>query len=343
MSGSVTAQQVGHSAISTRKSSFLWKISNFKGLERKFIGSACNGCFGCMKVILQSPTFCTSSDDFKWSLLMFISTLHGSYENSYLSFKLQIENDNVKYYAIDVLLSISILKIDGEKFLKSQNCCIYRKNDDRLIHNSSSNMCYNEYVINFICIKDLFDISKGYLRNDDLHVLCEYELTSANFKDSPILTFKNQDLINRNIADTLGKQWKDQEFCDYELVARCGRRLAAHKLVLSGRSPVFQAMLKTDMQEKRDNFIQIEDISYEVLEEMLQFMYYGKISDQGLVDGVLYAAEKYQIPDLKDACKELLFNNLNVDNAENTLELCRLYDLTDLQPHVELFVNSNVK
>lgn len=56
-------------------------------------------------------------------------------------------------------------------------------------------------------------------------------------------------------------------------------------------------------------------------------MYSGKIEklDYEIVDGVLAAAEKYQIIHLKDACKEFLLENLVVENSLKTLKLCSAF------------------
>ncbi len=69
----------------------------------------------------------------------------------------------------------------------------------------------------------------------------------------------------------------------------------------------------------------------------------GKVKElDKYVVGVLAAAEKYQIGDLKNVCKKFLLDDLKVDSAVKTLKLCKMYEMSDIQPLVEAFIKSNV-
>ena len=53
------------------------------------------------------------------------------------------------------------------------------------------------------------------------------------------------------------------------------QEIYAHQSILRARSPVFAAMLKHDMKEKRTNSVTISDIDGPVFAEMLRFIYTG--------------------------------------------------------------------
>lgn len=51
----------------------------------------------------------------------------------------------------------------------------------------------------------------------------------------------------------------------------------AHKLILNVRSAVFSAMFSHKFKETRDSVVQIEDISAEVLQLLIRYMYSGSL------------------------------------------------------------------
>ena len=68
------------------------------------------------------------------------------------------------------------------------------------------------------------------------------------------------------------------------------KQFCAHKAVLCKRSPVFAAMFTTEMREASENVVKITDIAPVVFEQMLQFMYTGKLEKLKKYAGDLYKA-----------------------------------------------------
>ena len=74
------------------------------------------------------------------------------------------------------------------------------------------------------------------------------------------------------LKDDMASLMQDGASSDVTLVA--GRKeLKAHKLILSARSPVFARMFQHNTRESITNTVTITDITAEVLEAMLQFIY----------------------------------------------------------------------
>ena len=69
------------------------------------------------------------------------------------------------------------------------------------------------------------------------------------------------------------------QFSDVNLNIR-GREFPAHKNILAARSEVFAAMFQHPTKEKLSNQIEIEDIEPEVFQELLRFIYTGRVSIQ---------------------------------------------------------------
>ena len=68
-------------------------------------------------------------------------------------------------------------------------------------------------------------------------------------------------LENKDVTFVIG----DQEF-------------QAHKAILAARSQVFSAMFKNDCEETRQGKVTIIDVTVEAFEELLNYIYSGKVS-----------------------------------------------------------------
>merc|ERR1719317_1266682 len=107
---------------------------------------------------------------------------------------------------------------------------------------------------------------------------------------------------------------KDPKHSDLVLVCE-GEKIAAHKALLSCRSPVFDRMLQTCMKEGNTGEIIIEDITPNTLRILLGFIYTGTVDDitEG-VEEVLYAADKYEMISLVDICVENMKESASPEN-----------------------------
>ena len=73
------------------------------------------------------------------------------------------------------------------------------------------------------------------------------------------------------------------------------KELKAHKNILSARSSVFEAMFSHDLSETRQNRVTIEDVSVDVFEVLLKYIYTGQVElDETFAADLLVAADKVQ-------------------------------------------------
>ncbi|GBM95831.1 Speckle-type POZ protein-like B [Araneus ventricosus] len=112
--------------------------------------------------------------------------------------------------------------------------------------------------------------------------------------------------------------------CFADVTFKCGNAsIPAHKSLLSIRSPVFAAMFKNPMKENRENKVDISDMDVSVLRIMLTYIYTGKTPDFTVSSAseLLFAADKYQLQDLKRVCCDFLKQNISLENVLRILVL----------------------
>ncbi|XP_057318344.1 speckle-type POZ protein-like [Microplitis mediator] len=110
------------------------------------------------------------------------------------------------------------------------------------------------------------------------------------------------------------------------------------------RSPVLAAMFSHEMIEKKESKISIPDISSEIFEMVLKYIYTDEVTDLDLyADDLLEAAEKYQLLSLKNICQESLSKTLNLENALYLMTLADSYNATHLLEFTSNFLVLNMK
>ncbi len=72
-----------------------------------------------------------------------------------------------------------------------------------------------------------------------------------------------------------------------------GRSFDAHKAILSSTSKVFAAMFVNETTEKLSNHVDIQDIHPDVFQEVLRFIYTGRVPLEKMTASLLAAADKY--------------------------------------------------
>ena len=93
---------------------------------------------------------------------------------------------------------------------------------------------------------------------------------------------------------------EDPETADFTL--NCGSKsFKVHKAVLGAWSKVFRAMFLSGMTDAVDGEAVITDVEEKTLEEILHYLYTGKLNGQDFaVKSLCYAAKKYELDHLMD-------------------------------------------
>ena len=92
-------------------------------------------------------------------------------------------------------------------------------------------------------------------------------------------------------------QRRNDHFRDVILEAGSGHeqaRLKAHKIVLCAASPFFYNAINSDMKEKKEGVIRLEETSKAVMEEVLEYLYTGHVDiNEGNVFDLLAVADYF--------------------------------------------------
>ncbi|XP_065203946.1 speckle-type POZ protein B-like [Planococcus citri] len=180
------------------------------------------------------------------------------------------------------------------------------------------------------------------LSNNTLTIRCEVKFSDMQ----DIITSSHQcdcgiEMPECNLSENFAALIKNQTLTDVILSVN-GKEYPAHKAVLAARSPVFCAMFTHSTKESELNRVDIKDINEAVVVEMLKYIYTGKCENlDGLAEGLLTAADKYDLRGLKIMCAKKLIRGLSVENATNVLILADMHHFENLKRHVIKFIVSN--
>jgi len=158
-------------------------------------------------------------------------------------------------------------------------------------------------------------------------------------KNSLVLS---QDYHRDQHFQDLDQLFSSKMFADFTI--RCGdKTFKCHKNILASRSPVFKAMFESKMKENESGSVEIQNISPEVLENMLQYIYTCNVSSIDKMPKELFiAADQYQVEKLKEHCEEKLISVIDVENCMDLLVLGESHQVMKLKAKALKFVSKNI-
>ena len=221
--------------------------------------------------------------------------------------------------------SSSIVKASYAFAIMGTKCQKVYKKEDKKVQKFQAGTEWG--IGNFIERDYLLKEASKLLPQDKLTVHCEVKEIVAD--GAPVhVTGKYVQVPECSLISDLGSLLEQGLLCDVTLVnVKSKKNFAAHKAILSIRSPVFRQMFQHEMREKATNRVEIEDTEDQVLHEMLTFIYTGNAPNivsmtgtQALQD-LFCIADKYEVCRLKEMCAEAMCKNLRSSNAVNTLLL----------------------
>lgn len=165
------------------------------------------------------------------------------------------------------------------------------------------------------------------------------------FQDEYQTTFKPSSyakIIKQNYLEL----YESEAFTDARI--NCGEsEFKVHKAILAARSPVFNAMLNTEMKESKNNVIEINEVDPKAMKIFLKTVYTGveetKPIPTEFISDVLDLAEKYDLKDLKEHCVSQIQNTVGVRTATTFMILADKYHLEDARKTVVMFMKKNLE
>lgn len=297
------------------KFSYMWTINNFSYCQEE-------------GEVLKSSTFSAGANDkMKWCLRVNPKGLDEE-SKDYLSLYLLLVSCNKSEVRAKFKFSILNAKREETKAMESQRAYRFVQGKDWGFKK-------------FIRRDFLFDEANGLLPDDKLTLFCEVSVVADSVNVSGQTSTTQFKVPDCRLSDDLGVLWEQSRFSDVILCIQ-GKEFQAHKAILAARSPVFHAMFEHEMEEKKANRVEIKDVEYEVLREMLRFVYTGKAPNlERMADDLLAAADKYALERLKVMCEEALCSSLTVENVGEVLILADLHSASQLKSQAIDFINSH--
>ncbi|CAG7911372.1 unnamed protein product [Brassica rapa] len=118
-----------------------------------------------------------------------------------------------------------------------------------------------------------------------------------------------------------------------------GKQFYAHKICLVASSDIFRAMFDGLYKERNAQNVEIPNITWEVFELMMRFIYTGRIDiTKHLAQELLVAADQYLIEGLKRLCEYTIAQDICVDNIPLMYDLADTFNASALRRACTLFV-----
>ncbi|KAH9374907.1 hypothetical protein HPB48_000884 [Haemaphysalis longicornis] len=114
------------------------------------------------------------------------------------------------------------------------------------------------------------DSKRKLFPDDNLTVHCKVRV----FQDSEAKTISAAFATCR-LKQNLHDLFESQKFSDFTLNVG-GKEIKAHRNILAARSPVFAAMFEHDMREKLESRVDITDVDYDTMLQVVRFIYTGR-------------------------------------------------------------------
>ena len=143
----------------------------------------------------------------------------------------------------------------------------------------------------------------------------------------------------------LNIQRRNEDSCDVILEVGSGddqARLKAHRIVLCAASPFFYNALNSEMKEKKEGVIRLEEAIKGLMEDILEYLYTGhvEISERNAVD-LLAMADYLIIPSLKVKSCEVITQSMSHTNCLLFYYAAMRYQCTELQERTRNFIFAN--
>ena len=118
-----------------------------------------------------------------------------------------------------------------------------------------------------------------FTQNDILTLVAEITVIEDKESVELVVSSKSNEALSENyhnnqLSQDLLHLYSTKEFAD--ITIKCGgKSYKCHKNILASRSPVFYAMFKSDMKETKTGSVAIKNMTPNVLESLLRYIYTG--------------------------------------------------------------------
>lgn len=278
------ADACGHSKSDLFKTKYVFAIDNFSFREMSSTHP------------IQSPVFILDLPDQKVELMLEI------YTQGFL---------RPHYSCLDHVMEwVEVIKCDGYLNASVELGIINRNGREKELFRDTRIVTARDRfgLHKFIARSDLYDMnSELCISSDRLIVYCVFSVVL----NRATVSYNNLKVsfAKPTFDDFNKKLFESKKFWDLSLLVN-EETVKAHKSILAAKSPFFAGLLTDEMTE-----IEIDDLSYAALMEMLRYIYTGQMENIDIIKELLLASIKYQMEDLKAVCHENIISKIDLANA----------------------------
>ncbi|GBM60635.1 Speckle-type POZ protein [Araneus ventricosus] len=194
--------------------------------------------------------------------------------------------------------------------------------------------------------------------NDSLILICRIILRVEDYYSDSVetLEYVSTNSLNymKKLADALRNS--SESLLKEKVSLRVGKESeTVNKAILCARSPVFAKMFQSDMREAKENVVTITDIKMPVLKVLVSFLCTGILSncdsdwasnwdfDFDFLCELYYAANKYDITELRHVCVDLLLPQISIENIFQVAKLAFTHVDERLKSTVKTLIAANIE
>ena len=167
---------------------------------------------------------------------------------------------------------------------------------------------------------------------------------SVDLSSEPIMDTGTQHFCVE-VMKRLDIERKNEKFCDLILEVGSGDEkacLKAHRNILSAASPYFYKALNSNMKEKIEGVIRLEETSKAIMEGVLDYIYTGYVPlSEDNVYELFAKADYFDLPALKSFLSNFILENLSLSNCVVAHYFASKYQWEQLMRGTRAYIQSN--
>ena len=158
-----------------------------------------------------------------------------------------------------------------------------------------------------------------------------------------VISFTPTEKYSSRLFDGLKNLRTTCSYADFKVSVDDETSIPCHRFMLALHSPVLSAMLSSDMAEASKQTIELDHISPEILNIILDYMYSGHISfDENQLMEMMYACDYLQLEELRDMCEEEVLKIVDASNAISWQKAGDQLDLTSIKTKCKRIIRWNL-
>lgn len=246
-------------------------------------------------------------------------------------------------------MSMFVIKIGSKKVININDCSYsvcYKRGSLKI--QVRSNPHNKEKVVEYVVMDDKNQRKCGpalvvFMKDKIEHVLGTFKCVSLFIfmrEIETLVTVKKYLSFKSTFIDDFNRFFNKDDTKDVKFKIGA-KEIMAHKFILSARSPVFERMFVSDMNEQQGKVIELTDVTFEDFVCFLKFIYGDNYQSEGNTTELLYLADKYDVQGLKIKTANTLLENIRVENAIDTIILFDRYQMFSLTKEAVKFIVAN--